>query len=104
MFSVLRPHTRIPAHYGAVNGRVIAHLPLIVPENCGALRVGDQQRSWTEGELLMFDDSFEHEAWNDSDETRVVLIFDSWNPAITPAERAAFAAVLQAAQRFEQLI
>ena len=104
MFSVLRPHTRIPAHYGSVNGRVIVHLPLIVPERCGALRVGDQQRAWTEGELMMFDDSFEHEAWNDSDETRVVLIFDTWNPDVTPAERDAFSAVLQAAQRFEQLI
>ncbi len=104
MFSVLRPHTRIPAHYGSVNGRVIVHLPLVVPENCGALRVGDQQRAWTEGELMMFDDSFQHEAWNDSDETRVVLIFDSWNPQLSAAEREGFSEVLQAAQRFNNLL
>lgn len=103
MFSVLRPHTRIPAHYGSVNGRVIVHLPLVVPENCGALRVGDQQRAWTEGELMLFDDSFQHEAWNDSDETRVVLIFDTWNPQLSAAEREGFSEVLQAAQRFNNL-
>jgi aspartate beta-hydroxylase len=102
MFSVLRPHSRIPPHYGTVNGRLIVHLPLIVPEHCGALRAADEARSWVEGKLLLFDDSFEHEAWNDSDETRVVLIFDIWNPHLSPVEREAFRAVLGAAQRFEQ--
>lgn len=104
MFSVLKPHTRIPAHYGSVNGRVIVHLPLVVPPECGALKVGDEQRGWTEGELMMFDDSFRHEAWNDSDETRVVLIFDTWNPQLSAAERAAFSATLQTAQAFENLV
>jgi aspartate beta-hydroxylase len=102
MFSVLRPHSRIPPHYGTVNGRLIVHLPLIVPENCGALRADTEARAWVEGKLFMFDDSFEHEAWNDSDETRVVLIFDTWNPHLSPAEREAFRAVLGAAQRFER--
>lgn len=102
MFSVLRPHTRIPPHHGPVNGRVVVHLPLVVPANCGALRVGDQERAWEEGKLLAFDDAFRHEAWNDSDETRVVLIFDCWNPQLSAAERAAFAVVLQAAQRLQR--
>lgn len=102
MFSVLRPHTDIEPHYGSVNGRLIVHLPLIVPENCGALRVGDQQRSWTEGECLIFDDSFEHEAWNQSDETRVVLILDTWNPDLSDAEREAFGKMLHTTQSFDK--
>ena len=101
MFSVLRPHTRIKPHYGSVNGRVVIHVPLIIPPNCGALRVAGEARSWVEGECLVFDDSFEHEAWNDSDAVRVVLIVDTWNPALTPAEREAFGAVLVANQRFQ---
>jgi len=102
MFSVLRPKTRIPAHYGTVNGRLIVHLPLIVPPQCGALRCDEEQRSWEEGRLMIFDDSFEHEAWNDSDSTRVVLIFDAWRPDLTAAEREAFSAILQTAGRFER--
>lgn len=101
MFSVLKPHARIPAHYGAVNGRLVVHLPLIVPPNCGALRVAGEERGWTEGKLMFFDDTFEHEAWNDSDRTRVVLIFDTWNPNLSAVEREAFCAVLGSAQRFE---
>lgn len=101
MFSVLRPHSRIPPHYGAVNGRLVVHLPLIVPPDCGALSVVGEARGWTEGRLMMFDDSFEHEAWNDSDQTRIVLIFDTWNPHLTPVERQAFARVLSTAQEFE---
>lgn len=102
MFSVLKPHSRIPPHYGTVNGRLIVHLPLVVPENCGALRAAGEARGWQEGQLMVFDDSFEHEAWNDSDETRVVLIFDTWNPNLTPVERQAFSRVLETAQGFER--
>ncbi|MBK9658113.1 MAG: aspartyl/asparaginyl beta-hydroxylase domain-containing protein [Rhodanobacteraceae bacterium] len=101
MFSVLRPHSRIPPHYGAVNGRLVVHLPLIVPPDCGALSVVGEPRGWTEGRLMMFDDSFEHEAWNDSDQTRIVLIFDTWNPHLSPVEREAFARVLSTAHEFE---
>jgi aspartate beta-hydroxylase len=89
LFSVLAPHTHIPPHTGVINGRLTVHLPLIVPENCGALRAGDQMRPWHEGECLIFDDSFVHEAWNDSDHTRVVLILDAWNPHLSEPEREA---------------
>jgi aspartate beta-hydroxylase len=91
LFSILKPHTHIPPHTGVINGRLTVHLPLIVPENCGALRAGDEQRAWREGECLIFDDSFVHEAWNESDHTRVVLILDAWNPYLSDAERAAMA-------------
>jgi aspartate beta-hydroxylase len=102
MFSVLRPHSRIPPHYGAVNGRLVVHLPLIVPPDCGALSAVGEARGWQEGRLMMFDDSFEHEAWNHSDQTRVVLIFDTWNPNLSEVEREAFRRVLGSAQRFER--
>lgn len=85
-FSMLKPHTRIPPHTGVTNTRAIIHLPLIVPPDCG-FRVGGETRSWEEGKALAFDDTIEHEAWNDSDELRAVLIFDVWNPHLTAGER-----------------
>ncbi len=85
-FSVLDAKSRIPAHTGVTNTRLIVHLPLIVPPGC-RFRVGAETREWREGQALVFDDSIQHEAWNDSEVPRVVLIFDIWNPYLTPAER-----------------
>jgi aspartyl/asparaginyl beta-hydroxylase (cupin superfamily) len=85
-FSMLKPHTRIPPHTGVTNTRAIIHLPLIVPDGCG-FRVGGETRPWVVGKPFAFDDTIEHEAWNDSDELRVVLIFDVWNPHLTERER-----------------
>ena len=96
MFSLLAPRTRIPAHTGVANTRLVCHLPLIVPPGCG-FRVGETSREWREGEAFVFDDTIEHEAWNDSDQLRVVLILDLWPPALGVAERAAVAAVIAAA-------
>jgi aspartyl/asparaginyl beta-hydroxylase (cupin superfamily) len=93
LFSRLVRHTRIPAHHGQVNARLICHLPLIVPPGCG-LRVGNETRAWVEGETLIFDDSIEHEAWNNSDRTRVVLLFDIWRPELSAEERGLVAALL----------
>jgi aspartyl/asparaginyl beta-hydroxylase (cupin superfamily) len=91
-FSVLAPRTRIPPHSGVTNARFIVHLPLIVPPGC-MYRVGAERRPWVEGKAWVFDDTFEHEAINDSDEPRVVLIFDVWNCFLTPPERDLVAAV-----------
>lgn len=99
MFSALAPHSTIPPHNGETNARVVAHLPLIVPEGC-TYRVGADERGWTVGEILVFDDTIEHEARNDSDELRVVLIFDLWNPLLAPAERAMVQAITAAARSF----
>ncbi|HZF96399.1 MAG TPA: aspartyl/asparaginyl beta-hydroxylase domain-containing protein [Allosphingosinicella sp.] len=88
MFSVLQPRTRIPAHTGTSNARTTVHLPLVVPEGCG-FRVGAETRQWREGEAWAFDDTIEHEAWNDSDAPRALLILDVWNPLLSEAERAA---------------
>ncbi|HEX6741776.1 MAG TPA: aspartyl/asparaginyl beta-hydroxylase domain-containing protein [Sphingomicrobium sp.] len=95
MFSMLAPRTRIPAHKGVANTRLVCHLPLIVPPNCG-FRVGSTTREWRIGEAFVFDDTIEHEAWNDSDELRVVLILDLWPPALGQAERSAVAAIIGA--------
>jgi aspartyl/asparaginyl beta-hydroxylase (cupin superfamily) len=89
-FSLLRPRTRIPPHTGVSNTRAIVHLPLIVPPNCG-FRVGGETRLWEEGRPFAFDDTIEHEAWNDSDELRAVLIFDVWNPHLSVDEQALIA-------------
>jgi aspartyl/asparaginyl beta-hydroxylase (cupin superfamily) len=99
MFSALAPHTEIPPHTGETNARVVVHLPLIVPEKC-AYRVGFEHRTWTEGELLIFDDTIEHMARNDSDELRVVLIFDVWNPLPSMAEREMVKTLAAAARSY----
>jgi len=98
-FSALEPHTRIPPHTGDTNARLIVHLPLILPGQC-AFRVGNDVREWKFGEAFVFDDTIEHEAWNDSDEIRVVLIFDIWNPYLTPAERDHVVALLSGMQGY----
>jgi aspartyl/asparaginyl beta-hydroxylase (cupin superfamily) len=100
LFSLLRPGTRIRPHHGYTNARLICHLPLIVPADC-ALRVGNETRPWREGELVVFDDSMEHEAWNLSREQRVVLLFDVWRPELSERERALVAATLEAVGRFD---
>ena len=96
MFSLLAPRTRIPPHTGVANTRLVCHLPLIVPSNCG-FRVGATTREWRVGEAFVFDDTIEHEAWNDSDELRVVFIIDLWQPSLRSEERQAISAVMEAA-------
>lgn len=80
-FSFMEPNTHILPHKGYTKMVLRCHLPLIVPsgEKC-VIRVGEETHVWKEGELVVFDDSFEHEAWNKSDEKRVVLMFDIPNP------------------------
>lgn len=95
LFSMLRAGARIPPHTGMLNARLICHLPLIVPPGCG-FRVGGETRQWEPGKLLIFDDSVEHEAWNDSAEDRVILIFDIWRPELTQGERGAVTAMFAA--------
>jgi len=95
MFSLLAPRTRIPPHTGVANVRLVCHLPLIVPPSCG-FRCGATTLEWKVGESFVFDDTIEHEAWNDSDELRVVLIIDLWAPALSAAERGAVAKVIGA--------
>ena len=99
MFSALQPHTRIPAHTGSTNVRLITHLPLILP-GPARFRVGNDMREWRMGEAWVFDDTIEHEAWNDADETRVILIFDIWNPYLEPGERELVKVLMEARNQF----
>jgi aspartyl/asparaginyl beta-hydroxylase (cupin superfamily) len=85
-FSILQPGAHIPPHTGVTNTRAIVHLPLVVPDGC-QFRVGGETRAWREGEAFAFDDTIEHEAWNRSDQVRIVLILDVWNPHLTVAEQ-----------------
>jgi len=95
LFSLLRPGARIPPHTGEVNTRLICHLPLIVPPNC-SFRVGNDTRATVEGRAWVFDDTIEHEAWNGSDRTRVILLFEVWRPELTVEERGLVSAMFEA--------
>lgn len=98
-FSVLQPKTRIPPHHGVTNARAICHLPLLVPPEC-RFRVGAEVRDVVAGRAWVFDDSIEHEAWNDSDQVRVVLILDVWNPYVVEDERELLRTTFRVAAEF----
>jgi beta-hydroxylase len=86
MFSILSPGKHIPAHRGPYNGVLRYHLGLIIPEpreQC-RIRVGRQICTWEEGKGLIFDDSFEHEVWNDTNGMRVVLFITYDRPLHFP--------------------
>ena len=99
LFSLLKPGTHIAPHHGMLNTRLICHVPLIAPPGC-ALRVGNETREWQEGRALIFDDSFEHEAWNRGTSTRIVLLFEIWRPEIGEAERAELVTLFEAIELF----
>jgi aspartate beta-hydroxylase len=94
-FSVLAPGSHILPHRGVTNTRLTVHLPLIVPGDC-ALLAGGMLHEWKEGHAMVFDDTFEHEAWNRSDSTRVILLMDTWNPHLQPVEREAVTRLVEA--------
>lgn len=99
LFSRLRAGARIPPHTGMLNTRLICHLPLIVPPG-GGFRVGGETRPWRVGELLTFDDTVEHEAWNEGASDRVILIFDIWRPELSQEERRAVTALFEAVDAY----
>lgn len=101
LFSVFTAGTHLLPHRGVTNTRLVGHLPLLVPPDC-ALNVGGEIHEWQEGRAVIFDDTYEHEAWNRSDRTRVVLIFDIWNPHLTEAERAAIELLVPAIGDFRK--
>ena len=103
MFSVLQPKTRIPPHTGVANFRLVVHLPLIVPAGCG-FRVGGETREWRVGEAWVFDDTIEHEAWNDSDQIRIIMICDIWNPRLSPEERLTIDQIIAATDAFNGVV
>ena len=95
MFSSLAPGTHVNKHNGPTNKKLRCHLPLVVPSDKCRLRVGDETRILEEGKCIVFDDSFEHEAWNDdANASRIVLICDVWHPDLD-AKEVKFLAFLQ---------
>jgi hypothetical protein len=110
-FSTLHGKSRIDAHTAPMNLRVRIHLPLVVPAastttddgetkevECG-MRVGPVTKRWTEGKAMVFDDSFDHEVWNDTNEQRVLLLVDIWHPDVTQQERKDITATFEHAQQ-----
>lgn len=91
-YSVIGPHTRVPLHSDPVNTKLTCQLALVVPPGCG-IRVGGEERAWEEGKCLIFDDTFAHEVWNQSDVPRVCLLLDIWKPQLAPVEREVIAAL-----------
>lgn len=85
-FSLLQPGSHLTAHCGPSNLRLRCHLGIRVPEGA-RIRVGDETRAWKEGECLLFDDSFDHEVWQDGAEPRLVLIVDVWHPGLNTHDK-----------------
>lgn len=101
-FSLLSPGTHILPHYGVTNARSVMHLPLIVPADCAFNILGASEHVWKEGELMMFDDTFQHEAWNRSKENRLILLMDCWNPALTKVEKQAVTRLIESIGRLHR--
>ena len=99
MFSALQPKTHIPAHTGSSNVRLLTHLPLILP-GTARFRVGNTVREWEMGRAWVFDDTIEHEAWNDADAMRVILIFDVSNPYLDDGEKRLITEMMKAQREF----
>ncbi|KAI6660025.1 Aspartyl/asparaginyl beta-hydroxylase [Oopsacas minuta] len=85
-FSVMHPGTHVSPHCGPTNCRLRMHLGLIIPENV-RIRVGNETRSWEEGKVIIFDDSFEHEVWQESKSIRIILIVDIWHPDLNQQQK-----------------
>lgn len=102
-YSVLSPGTVIKPHYGVTNTRLVMHLPLIVPPDCALQVLGFEPKPWREGRLFMFDDTYEHQAWNHSEQTRVILLMDCWHPSLTEVERVALTALVERITAFERI-
>lgn len=87
-YSALLPGGKVSPHYSHFNGKLICHLGLSVPPDC-AIRAAGETRSWMDGEVLLFDDTYEHDTWNLSTQPRLLLHLSVWNPDLTPFEVAA---------------
>lgn len=101
LFSRLKAGAKIPPHNGMINTRLICHLPLIIPDGCG-FRVGNDAREWQPGKVWLFDDTVEHEAWNNSSDDRILLIFEVWKPGLSEEEKGFVTRLLEAVDTYEQ--
>ena len=99
IWSRLLPGTHIAPHHGMLNCRLICHIPIRTAPQC-RLRVGSETRTWQDGVPLIFDDSINHEAFNDGPQARVILLFEIWRPEIDEADRIALTGLFQAIDGF----
>jgi aspartyl/asparaginyl beta-hydroxylase (cupin superfamily) len=90
MVSVLAPHSRIPPHRDSGNISLTCQLGIQIPASGCGIRAGRERRTWTPGQCIVFDTTYEHEVWNDSDEARIVFLFDFLHPDFSETERAFF--------------
>jgi aspartyl/asparaginyl beta-hydroxylase (cupin superfamily) len=97
-FSRLGPRTRIASHTGPTNLRLRCHLGIAIPDGDTGIKVAGESRKWREGECLVLNDALAHEAWNDSDAERIVLVVDLWHPDLTMEE----VELLEGLQRYSQ--
>jgi hypothetical protein len=88
MISRLKPNTVIKPHHGITNIKLTVHIPIDVPEGDLGLKVLDDIYRWESNTIFIFDDTYNHEAWNQADKTRSVLIFDIWNPQLLEVEKS----------------
>lgn len=100
-FSVLGAGTQIMPHYGVSNVRLVMHLPLVIPGDCALNLLDAGEHHWQEGKLVMFDDTFQHEAWNRSNSPRIILLMDCWNPHLTVPEKTAVKHLIEMITAFQ---
>ncbi|CAI5671155.1 unnamed protein product [Oreochromis niloticus] len=86
-FSVMQPGTHVWPHTGPTNCRLRMHLGLVIPKRGCKIRCTNETREWEEGKVLIFDDSFEHEVWQEAESYRLIFIVDVWHPELTQHQR-----------------
>lgn len=99
--SVIRPQSTIMPHYGVTNTRLVMHLPLLIPGDCALHIVDGEAHYWKEGELMLFDDTYQHGAWNHTDQPRLIVLMDCWNPHLRPVERVAVKRLIEVIDRIQ---
>ncbi|XP_025030526.1 aspartyl/asparaginyl beta-hydroxylase isoform X2 [Python bivittatus] len=92
-YSVMHPGTHVWPHTGPTNCRLRMHLGLVIPKEGCRIRCAQETRFWEEGKILIFDDSFEHEVWQDADAYRLIFIVDVWHPELTSQQRRTLPAI-----------
>ncbi|XP_043363744.1 aspartyl/asparaginyl beta-hydroxylase isoform X6 [Dermochelys coriacea] len=92
-YSVMHPGTHVWPHTGPTNCRLRMHLGLVIPKEGCRIRCAKENRTWEEGKVLIFDDSFEHEVWQDAGSYRLIFIVDVWHPELTPQQRRTLPAI-----------
>ena len=92
------PNSDIEAHCGPTNLRLRCHLPLVVPSDCGIVVAGET-REWKEGELMIFDDAYEHYVFHKGASERLILLFDIWHPDVVEGEREGIKKMFAAAKQ-----